>query len=446
MEGFKSYKKQIDEVRGNGVTVFQDKSYEAALIAIKKYIQEKKMKNNEVSVDSGVNDRKFFEERKKKYREYIKSAIAELRLRVDDYDTAEFIEEALSDIAGYSILEDAFSDDEITDIFVNTDTEIFVEKKGETIPYWKKFRSKQHYWDTVERFMKEAGKELNGGDKKIVHFELFQNRGCIIHNSVSTKEISMTFRKHGYSNITKEQLIRWNVMTQDMADFIGVAMRGELNIIIAGITGTGKTTSLQAIAKAELHDKRVLINEDTQELQLDNPNTLQLLSFKGKTRDETVELSDLIETSLRLKPRTNMIGEIRDGKSALAAVESAETGHSTIFTMHGGEPINIVNRLVTKYLTAMPSLGIEVVERIIGSAIDYICIQDAIPGTGRRMTFITEVSYNFEERRVELTPIYEYDFEIKDFVKLNNIDKSKVRTMYRRGIQPEELKRCVDRG
>ena len=99
MEGFKSYKKQIDEVRGNGVTVFQDKSYEAALIAIKKYIHEKKMKNNEVSVDSGVNDRKFFEERKKKYREYIKSAIAELRLRVDDYDTAEFIEEALSDIA-----------------------------------------------------------------------------------------------------------------------------------------------------------------------------------------------------------------------------------------------------------------------------------------------------------------------------------------------------------
>ena len=62
------------------------------------------------------------------------------------------------------------------------------------------------------------------------------------------------------------------------------------------------------------------------------------------------------------------------------------------------------------------------------------------------MTFITEVSYNFEERRVELTPIYEYDFEIKDFVKLNNIDKSKVRTMYRRGIQPEELTRWVDRG
>lgn len=444
MDGFKSYKKHIDEVRGGSSLVFQDKSYEAALIAVKKYIQEKRMKNNDIAIDSGINDRKFFEERKRKYREYIRAAVAEMKLRVDDYETEDFIEEALSDIAGYSVLEAAFDDVEITDIFVNSYDVIFVEKKGETIPYWKKFRSKQHYLDTVERFMKEAGKELNGGDKKIVNFELYQNRGCIIHDSVATKDVSITFRKHGYSNITREQLIRWNVMTEDMADFIGVAMRGELNIIIAGITGTGKTTSLQAIAKAELRDKRVLINEDTQEIQLDNPNTLQLLSFRGKTREETIELSDLIETSLRLKPRTNMIGEIRDGKSALAAVESAETGHSTIFTMHGGEPINIINRLVTKYLMAMPSLGIEVVERIIGSAIDYICIQDAIPGTGRKMTFITEVSYDFEERRVVLKPIYEYDFEIKDFVKLNNIDKTKVKTMYRRGIQPEELKRWID--
>lgn len=444
MDSFKSYKKQIDEIRGANPSIYKDKSYEEALIFIKKYIQEKKIKNNEVNIDVGLNNRKFFEERKIKYREYIKSAITELKLRVDDYDTDDFIENALADIAGYSVLEDAFNDDEITDIFVNTYTEIFVEKKGNTVPYWKKFRSKQHYLDTVKRFMKEAGKELNGGDKKIVDFELFQNRGCIIHDSIATNDISITFRKHGYSSVTKEELIKWNVMTKDMADFIGVLMRGELNIIIGGITGTGKTTTLQAIARAELYNKRVLISEDTQEIQLDNPNKLQLLSFKGKSEDETVMLSKLIETSLRLKPRVNMIGEIRDGKSSLAAIESAETGHSTIFTMHGGRPINIINRLVTKYLTAMPSLGIEVVERIIGSAIDYICIQDAIPGTGRRMTFITEVSYDFNERRIKLKPIYEYDFEKKDFVKLNNINKSKVITMYRRGIQPEELTRWVD--
>lgn len=442
MEGFKSYKRQIDEVRGSDIVGYRDHTYEGALIAVKKYIQDKKIKNNEVgSAEGGTNTREYFYKRKEKYREYIISAVAELKIRVDDYSKDEFIEEALSDIAGYSVLDEAFENDRITDIFVNTEGEIFVEMDGVNVEYKKKFRSEQHYLDTVERFLKEAGKELNGGDKKIVHFELYQNRGCAIHNSVSTKQVSLTFRKHGYSKVTREDLINKKVLTEDMADLIGLCLRGELNVIIAGITGSGKTTTLQALANHYVNSKRVLICEDTQELQIQNPNTLQLLSYKGKTKEETVGLEDIIHTALRLKPRSIFIGEIRGGEEALVAVESAETGHSTSFTMHGNESINIINRLVTKYLTAMPALGIEVVERIIGSAIDYICVQDAIPGKGRKVTSITEVTYDYNTRRVVLKPVYEYSVEEGKFIKLANIDESKIKTMYRRGIEPEEVSR-----
>ncbi len=446
MEKFKSYRKQIEDVKGfSAVDVHQnrDVNYKDALKLVKKYIQEKKLKNDEVGLEES-NTKSYLVKKKEKYRVYIKEAYAQLKLRVDEYDNPmDFIEDALSDIVGYSILEDAFKDPEITDIFVNTHDEIFVEKNGENMPYWRKFRDEDHYLGIVERFMQDAGKELNSGAKKIVHAELYGDRICAISDKISTKQVSLTFRKHGYSEVTRQDLLNRNVMTEDMADLIGFMMQGELNSIVGGQTGSGKTTSMQALMNYYLSEKRILVAEDTQELVLENPNTLQLLSFKGKTEEETVSLGDLVETALRLKPRIIAVGEVRGGKEALAAVEAGETGHSTWYTMHGGTPVNILNRLITKYLMAMPSLGIEVVERIIGSSVDFICIQDAIPGVGRRMTVIAEVGYDFENRRVSIIPIYKFDFDTNSFIKTSNISDEKVEMMRRRGIKKEQLSRWI---
>lgn len=111
--------------------------------------------------------------------------------------------------------------------------------------------------------------------------------------------------------------------------------------------------------------------------------------------------------------------------------------------MHGGEPVNIINRLVTKYLTAMPSLGIDVVERIIGSAVDYVCIQDAIPGIGRKMTILSEITYDFKTQRVDMKPIFKFDFATKDFKWLNPISEAKAEVMMRRGIKIEQLEKWM---
>lgn len=329
MDNFKSYRKQIEEVKGTrGDTIlYRDCSYEDALKAVKKYIQEKKLKNDDIGFGDS-NTKEYLKKKMSKYGEYVKEACMQLKIRVDDYEIKDFYKDALSDIAGYSVLDEAFADPEITDIFVNSESEIFVEKNGKTIPYWKKFRSESHYLDIVERFMQDAGKELNQGAKKIVNFEIFGDRGCAISNVISTKQTSLTFRKHGYINVERKDLIEKGVMTEDMADLIGVMLRGELNVIYAGLTGSGKTTSIQALVNYYIQDKRILCVEDTQELELTNPNTLPLVAFKAKNEDESVTLGDLIETALRLKPRTIAIGEIRGGKEALAAVEAGETGHS----------------------------------------------------------------------------------------------------------------------
>ena len=109
--------------------------------------------------------------------------------------------------------------------------------------------------------------------------------------------------------------------------------------------------------------------------------------------------------------------------------------------MHAGTPFNAINRLVTKYLMQMPSLGTDVVERIVGSAVDYIFIQDAIPGIGRRITSLDEISYNFESKRVEAKNIFYFDFEKEDWVwSTRELGELQVNKMLRRGVKLEDLR------
>lgn len=359
----------------------------------------------------------------------------------------KFLEDASQEIAGYSVLADAFNDSRINNIYLLDENTIFVEVNGVDMLYHKKFRDKNHYESVIKRFVQVDQKEVNQGDSKIVNFEFYQDRGCAISSSISPRGMSLTIRKHKEEHITKEQIIEYGVLNDYISEFLGMIILGETNIIYAGITGTGKTTTLRAlldyyIAKA---NKRMLVCEDTQELFPKNPHTVELVSSVDPSNEEnSVPLSKLIETALRLTPKYIIVGEVR-GVEAEAAVEGMETGHSTIFSMHGGTAWNIINRLVTKYLKNMPSLSIQIVERIIGEAVDFICIQDNTPNIGRKLTTVTEVNYDFIRQTVILNEIFRFNFIEKRFEQVGNLSEKSINKMLRRGIPHSEiLKYTID--
>lgn len=453
---FKSFRRDLMKLnrqkQENGIVL----SYEEALEEVQELLSQRlaqemdiEQKEKEKQV---VKDKEYLRQKKEKYRDLITSIVLSNSIRVRGYegggdnpDIYDFIEEMVGEFAGYSVLEEAFKDPEVSDIFCLRWNCIFVEKKGVNQKYPYTFRSPKHYKNVVERFIRESGKEINNGDSTIVDFELYGDRGCATSPRVSPKDYSLTIRKHSEDHIRLEQLIQWQVFDQKVADLLGTLIVGETNIIYAGLTGSGKTTSIRAlldhyVTKA---NKRMLVCEDTQELFPENEHTLELATVKSDDPNVAVPLSRLIVTALRLKPKYIVVGEVR-GVEAEAMVEGMETGHSTITTMHGGNPWNIINRLVTKYLMQMPSLSIDVVERIIGSSLDYICIQDNIPGVGRKCTSIHEVSYDFHDRKVVLKPIVEFDFKTNSFVFKNKISMEKAQTMMRRGIKWEELEQWVE--
>ncbi|MDX5853088.1 ATPase, T2SS/T4P/T4SS family [Bacillus cereus group sp. BfR-BA-01363] len=448
---FKSLRKDLQRVKGikqtSGVLGFEDALELVRTEVGKKLTTEMDEKKEETKEDATIKDKKYLRKRKEEYKKRIESIVYGQNIKVRGYERKIelFIEEMVEEFSGYSILADAQNNPGVSDIFCLKWNKIYVEKNGVNVKYHKTFRSAEHYKAFVDRLVRESGNEINNGNKKIVNFELYGDRYTATSKAVSPKDFSLTIRKHKEDQLQLKDIIAFNVMSQEIADLLGTIILGECNVIYGGLTGSGKTTSIRALLDHYVSqaNKRMLVCEDTQELFPKNDHTLELVSVRNDDPKLEITLQEIIYTALRLKPKYICVGEVR-GLEAESAVEAMETGHSTIFTMHGGKPMNIVNRLVTKYLSAMPTLGIDVVERIIGSAVDYIVLQDDIPGIGRKVTSITEVSFDFEKGRVALKTIFEYDFLKEDFVMVSKISQEKAKNMLRRGVKIETLKPLVE--
>ena len=185
-------------------------------------------------------------------------------------------------------------------------------------------------------------------------------------------------------------------------------------------------------------NKRMLVCEDTRELFPANKHTLELVTVKNDDPKVAVDLRHLVMTALRLKPKYICVGEVR-GVEAESAVEAMSTGHSTLFTMHAGKPMDAVDRLVDKFLVAIPNISAEVAERKVANSVDFVAIQDDVRGVGRRVTSITEVGYDPENKRLVLKPIMRYNFITHQFDFVNKISEAKAETMIRRGVKLDDL-------
>lgn len=389
-----------------------------------------------------IKNKAYFKEQKELVERDLRDIIQKKNYRVREYqnNTDLLVKCLVDEMVGYSVLTKAFEDPEVSDIYCLKYNKIYIEKDGVNVKYPYSFNSEKHYNDFIERLTKEAGKELNKGDSKILDFDLYEDRYCAIEDVVSPNGKSLTIRKHGISHITLEQIIEKNCMNQEIADFLGMLIEGESNLIYAGLTGSGKTTSIRALLDYYVSrlNKRMLVCEDTRELFPANDHTLELVTVKNEDPKVAVDLRQLVMTALRLKPKYICVGEVR-GIEAESAVEAMSTGHSTIFTMHAGKAMDAIDRLVDKFLVAIPNISAEVAERKVANSVDFVAIQDDIRGVGRRVTSITEVGYDPATKMLRLKTIMKYNFITNTFDFVDKISEEKAETMIRRGVKLDAL-------
>jgi pilus assembly protein CpaF len=282
-------------------------------------------------------------------------------------------------------------DDSVTEIMVNGPERIFIERKGRLEQVDARFADEDALISAIHNLTQYVGRTISP-EQPILDARL--PSGSRVHAVIppaSRTGPCLTIRKFRPDALSLDDLIRLGSLTPEAREFLEICIRLHKNIIVAGATGTGKTSLLGALAGAITDDERILIIEDTTELRLKQPHVVQLES-RSASGGEGVTLRQLFVAALRMRPDRILVGEVRGGE-ALDMLQAMLSGHSGgLSTVHAATPRDALIRLETLSLMSDIELPVYVARAQVASAIHLVVQITRFPQDGsRRVTRIAEV-------------------------------------------------------
>ena len=333
-----------------------------------------------------------------KSREVYMSAVTKLTLR----------QELFNAIRRLDLLQELIDDKTVTEIMVNGADAIFYERDGRIYTWDRHFESREKLEDVIQQIVSRSNRQVNESIP-IVDARLKDgSRVNVVLDHVALNGPILTIRKFPEEAITMEDLIRWESISQEAAEYLKVLVKAGYNIFISGATSTGKTTFLNVLADYIPKTERVITIEDSAELQIHGIENLVRMEVRQADGDgvSNVTLRDLIRTSLRMRPDRIIVGEVR-GEEALDMIQSMNTGHDgSLSTGHANSPQDMLSRLETMALFAS-DIPIQAIRKQIASSIDIIVQLERLRDRSRRVTAIAEVLDCTEDAYI-LNPIFEF--------------------------------------
>lgn len=319
------------------------------------------------------------------------------------------MEQVYSAIRGLGILDTIMKDDTITEVMINGCDNIFIEKSGKLFKSDYKFENNERLKDVVRRFVGMMGREITDANP-IVDTRLKDgSRVNVVFPPISLIGPIVTIRKFSKTPMTVEKLIQYGSITQPIADVLKALVEARYNIFIAGGTGSGKTTFLNALSNFIPRDERIITIEDSAELQITNVDNLVSLETRNKNTagEGAITMQDLIKSSLRMRPDRIVVGEVR-GEEALDMLQAMNTGHDgSLSTGHANSSYDMLSRLETMVLRGASGLPLEAVRQQIASALDIIVHLSRLRDHSRKVMEIVEV-VKYENGKYELNPLYKF--------------------------------------
>jgi pilus assembly protein CpaF len=225
----------------------------------------------------------------------------------------------------------------------------------------------------------------------------------------SRKGACISIRKFSKERLTLQDLIRFGSMSEEIVAFLDIAVKLRKNIIVSGGTSSGKTSLLNVVSALIPNDQRIIVIEDSAELQLQQEHVLPLESKPpDKHGKGEVTLRELVRASLRLRPDRIVVGEVRGGE-ALDLLQAMNTGHSgSLATIHASSPVQTLSRLETLTLFSGLDLPIVAIREQVASAIDIVLQAARLPDGSRKVTHISQVLPLSPEGRYRVQDIYRF--------------------------------------
>ena len=307
------------------------------------------------------------------------------------------------------ILQDLADDPDVTEIMVNGPDNIFIERGGQTIRAPLSFETRERLNQVIQRLAARVGREMNELHP-IVDARLSDgSRINAVHSSIAIDGPVLTIRKFNKSRMTMEDLIRQGDVTREAAALLQALTASGYNIFVSGGTSSGKTTFLNILSDSIPREERVVVIEDSAELQIRGiPNLVRMEARSANAQGKgAVPIRQLIRSSLRMRPDRIIVGEVR-GEEVVDMLAAMSTGHDgSLSTGHANSVRGMIGRLETMHISSsgFPAAS---VRAQIADAIEVYVHLARTPDGHRRVVEICE-SIGLQDGEIALNPLYVYD-------------------------------------
>ena len=345
------------------------------------------------------------------------------------------------DILGFGPVQMFLDDPSVTEIMVNAEHSIYIERDGKLIETDTRFMSRQHLRRVIDRIVAQVGRRIDESSPMVDARLPDGSRVNAIIPPLAVDGPALTIRLFAKDPFKVDDLIGMGTMTDTVANLVTAAVAGKLNIIVSGGTGTGKTTMLNVLSGFIPEGERIVTIEDAVELQLHQRHVVRLESRPQNVEQRgEVTIRGLLRNALRMRPDRIIIGEARGGE-ALDMLQAMNTGHEgSLSTVHSNSPRDTLSRLETMVLMAGIDLPSRAIREQVASAIDVIVHLSRLRDGSRRITHVTEV-VGMEGDTITTQDIFTFDYAAGVDASGNYLG-----TLNPTGIRPRFTERLKDIG
>jgi pilus assembly protein CpaF len=337
---------------------------------------------------SGLSDQDLMKE----VRAALDRIVQREDVKVSPIERRKFVEEVFRDTLGYGPLDPLLADDAITEVMCNNFDDIWVERDGRIEHTGAAFTDEVQYRAVIEKIVSAVGRRI---DESAPMVDARLPDGSRVNAIVPPLAIHgpvLTIRKFAADPYTVKDLINFGTFTLDLATVLEACVRGKMNVLVSGGTGTGKTTNLNVLSSFIPDGERIITIEDAAELQMQQPHVINLEARPPNAEGSgEVRIRDLVRNALRMRPDRIIVGEVR-GPEALDMLQAMNTGHEgSMTTVHCNGPRDALSRLETMVLMAGYDLPVRAIREQIASALHLIMHLERMPDGRRVVTSVTEL-------------------------------------------------------
>jgi pilus assembly protein CpaF len=355
-------------------------------------------------------------------------------------DRERLAAEIADDIFGYGPLERLLGDPTISEIMVNGTQHIWIERGGLLSQTALRFSDDSQLRRLITKMVGQVGRRIDESSPMVDARLPDGSRVNAIVAPLSLSGPLLTIRKFAQNRFALDELIQIGTLSPEASEFLTMGIKADLNILISGGTGSGKTTMLNALSRAIPDADRIVTIEDAAELQLQQRHVVRLESRPKNIEGEgEVTIRDLVRNALRMRPDRIIVGEVR-GAEALDMLQAMNTGHEgSLSTVHANSPRDALNRLETMILMAGYDLPVRAIRQHVSSALDLVVQLDRLDDGTRHVTQITEVQ-RMEGEMITLQSLFELKIDRVD------ADQTIVGRLLPTGLRPTFLNKFERHG